>query len=617
VFEARRAGIASRMLRPVSKVLALTGFLAAALTMGAQAGAAPPTLAQLAASKLGLSCSKVTTSDNVSYMKCSGEIPSFDGLGLDADVSIPLTATRAAQTLVMLHGWSQDKTFWEAGSSAGDGAGTWHWNNVWFVSKGWVVVNYTARGFQESCGTTDQDANCTPNGYTHLADRRFETRDSQMLLGKLVDAGIANPKELASTGDSYGGGQTWLLATSLPWQSPNGTKLQLAAGVPMYGWTDLLDSLAPNGRATPAVGQPANHETPYGIAKESYIAGLWAVGRAEANGRYDENPADYGTNLDEQLQRVQQGEPYDPSTDPGLQATVESYRYRSAFDAGDYLAALQAGTVRPVPVLSIQGWTDPLFPAVQTVQMFRKLTAAAPSYPVQMVFGDVGHSNAQNPAWQWQPINTLAYGFLAAHVLGQKSLAPAKQAYSFETECSGSGQPAPIAGQWDSLASSHVQLTSSAAATTSSADANPGDGAASDPIANSGCLTESAGTTDPGAAYYSFPSTGEHLLGLPTVKLRYTLTGQDATVAFKLWDERPDGSKTLVTRADYRLSTAAGDPATGVLKTYLYGNDWVFPAGDTIVLQVTQDDAPYLRPDNEPSVITWSGVTLDLPTYGA
>ena len=131
------------MLSPASKLLPLIVFLASTLAAGAQAEA-PPTLAQLAASKLGLSCSKVTTSDNVSYMKCSGEIPSFDGLGLDTDVSLPLDATRASQTLVMLHGWSQDKTFWEAGTTAGDGTGTWHWNNVWFVSKGWVVINYTA-----------------------------------------------------------------------------------------------------------------------------------------------------------------------------------------------------------------------------------------------------------------------------------------------------------------------------------------------------------------------------------------------------------------------------------------------------------------------------------------
>ena len=601
------------MLRPGSKLLALIVVLASVLAAGAQAEA-PPTLAQLAASKLGLSCSKVTTSDNVSYMRCSGEIPSFDGLGLDTDLSIPLGATRPAPTIAMLHGWSQDKTYWEAGTVAGDGADTWHWNNVWFASEGWVAVNYTARGFQESCGMTDQDANCAPNGYTHLADRRFETRDSQLLLGKLVDAGIADPKELASTGGSYGGGQTWLLATSLPWQSPNGATLQLAAGVPKYPWTDLLDSLAPNGRATAAVDQSAPHNVPFGIAKESYVDGLYAAGRARANGRYDENPADVGTNLDEQLQRIQQGEPYDPSTDPRLQQIIDSYTYRSPYDATDYFAALRAGTVRPVPVLSIQGWTDPLFPAVQTLQMFRKLKAADPRYPIQMVFGDIGHSNAQNPSWQWQPINTLAYGFLEARVLGRMSLAPSAQAYSFQTECSGTGSPAPTAGQWDALASSSVELTSTTATTTSSADPNLADGPATDPIANGGCLAESGSTTDPGGAYYSFPSTGEHLLGLPTVRLPYTLSGQDATVALKLWDERPGGSKTLVTRGEYRLSTAAGDPAAGILEAHLDGNDWVFPAGDAIVLQVTQNDSPYLRPDNEPSAITWAGATLDLPT---
>ncbi len=604
------------MLPPAAKLLPVIVLLASALTAGAQAEA-PPSLAQLAAGKLGLSCSKVTTPDAVSYLRCSGEIPSFDGVGLDTDVSIPIGVTQARQTLLMLHGWSEDRTAWEADTTAGDGAGTWHWNNTWFVSQGWVVVNYTARGFQQSCGATDLDPSCTPNGYTHLADRRFETRDSQVLLGKLVDAGIADPKELASTGGSYGGGQTWLLATSLPWQSPNGTTLRLAAGVAKYPWTDLLDSLAPNGRATPAADQSAPHHAPFGIAKESYVDGLYAAGRAKASGRYDENPTHLGTNLDLQIGRIQQGEPYDASTDPVLRQIVDSYTYRSPYDATDYLDALRAGTVGPVPVLSIQGWTDPLFPAVQTLQMFRKLKAADPSYPIQMVFGDVGHSNAHNPSWQWQPVNTLANRFLEAHVLGRKSVAPAMQAYSFRTVCGGTDGPAPTAGQWDSLASSNVELTSSTAATTSSVDPNPADGLASDPIAHGGCLVESAGTTDPGGAYYSFPSTGEHLLGLPTVRLPYTLVGQDATVALKLWDRRPDGSKTLVTRGAYRLSTAAGDPATGILTTALYGNDWVFPAGDEIVLQVTQNDAPYLRPDNEPSAIAWSGVTLDLPTSGS
>lgn len=602
------------MLRYASKLFALIVVLALVVAAGAQAKARP-TLAQLAAKKLGLSCAKVTTSDKVSYVECTGRVASFDGLGLDTDVSIPLGASRPRQTIVMLHGWGQDKTYWEATTKAGDGADTWHWNNVWFVSKGWVVVNYTARGFQGSCGLQDTAANCTPNGYTHLADRRFETRDSQTLLGKLVDAGIANPRELASTGGSYGGGQTWLLASSLPWKSPHGVRLQLAAGVAKYPWTDLLDSLAPNGRATPAVQQPAQHSVPYGIAKESYISGLWAVGRAEANGRYDANPADPGTDLDEQLARVQAGEPYDPSTDPTLQATIDSFTYRSPYDATAFFKGLAARTVEPVPMLSIQGWTDPLFPAVQTLQMFRKLEAADPGYPIQMIFGDIGHSNAQNPAWQWQPINSTAYRFLEAHVLGKKSLAPRQQALSFQTECSGTAHPAPVAGSWSSLATHTLALTSTTAGTTTSAAPNPADGAASDPIANSGCLKEDANTTDPGGVYWTFANPeATHLLGLPTVQLGYALTGQDATVALKLWDEAPDGSRVLVSRGEYRLSTAGGDPANGTLKTYLYGNDWVFPAGDRIVLQVTQNDAPYLRPDNEPSSIAWSSVKLDLPT---
>jgi hypothetical protein len=251
--------------------------------------------------------------------------------------------------------------------------------------------------------------------------------------------------------------------------------------------------------------------------------------------------------------------------------------------------------------------------------MFRKLKAADPGYPIQMVFGDIGHSNAQNPAWQWQPINGLANRFLAAHVLRRGSHAPRRQAYSFQTECAGgAAHPAPTTGPWSSLSTRVRVYTAKAAGTTTSADPNPADGVDSDPIANGGCLHETGKTTDPGAVYYAFANPRPtHLLGLPKVRLGYTLTGPDAVVALKLWDEAPDGSKVLVTRGEYRLSTATGDPAAGTLQTYLYGNDWVFPAGHKLILQVTQNDSPYLRPDNEPSAIHWSEVTLDLPLRAA
>ena len=593
------------------RVLAIAVVVAAALAR--PAAAAPTPLEQRAEHQLHMTCSHVTTSDGVTYAKCTGEIPTFDGIGIDTDLSIPVGATRPLPTILLLHGWSGDKTDWETDTKAGDGKDTWHWNNVWFASQGWVAVNTTARGFKESCGQTDGDANCG-DGYTHLADRPFETRDSQTILGKLVDAGIAAPGKLAASGGSYGGGQSWLLAASLPWASPKGATLQLAAAVPKYPWTDLLDSLAPNGRATPDPNQSeSSHLAPFGIAKESYVDGLYAAGRAVGDGRYDTDPQHFGTNLDEQYARLQQGEPYDPSTDPRLKAVQDSYLSRSPFFADQYFTAVQNHTVKPVPVLSIQGWTDPLFPAVQTLQMFRRLKAADPAYPITMVFGDVGHSNAQNPSWQWQPINTLDNGFLDARVLGRSNELPAAQAYSFQTECASSDQPAPVSGQWDGLTTGTVVVQGSGTQTTSSADPNPSDGPATDPITHRGCLTEGSGTTDPQGAYWTFPSNGIHVLGLPKVDVAYSMSGQDAAIAFKLWDVAPDGSKTLVTRGDYRLRTADGDPSQGTLSTYLYGNDWVFPSGHQIQLQITQNDGPYLRPDTLPSTIDFTAPRITFP----
>ena len=74
----------------------------------------------------------------------------------------------------------------------------------------------------------------------HLADQRYEARDTQYLLGLLVDQGVAKPDALGVTGISYGGGQSLELAylrdrIRLPdgslhaVASPKGTPLAIAA----------------------------------------------------------------------------------------------------------------------------------------------------------------------------------------------------------------------------------------------------------------------------------------------------------------------------------------------------------------------------------------------------
>jgi predicted acyl esterase len=604
-------------VRPLRFVL--VSLLAAALPVApgsASASTGSRTLAARAQS-LGLQCSQHSPNGAPAFTFCTGEIASFDGIGLDTDLSIPNGATAPLPAVLFLHGWSEDKTSWEANSPAGASPDKWHWNNVWFVSHGWGAINYTARGFKESCGVSDSDANCA-DGYTHLGQRAFETRDSRTLLGMLVDAGIVDRRRILATGGSYGGGQSWLLATNMPWRSPGGARLQLAAAVPKYPWTDLLDSLLVSGRATDRADQSRSHLDPLGVPKESYIDGLYAIGRAVGQGRYDENPDHPGTNIDAQIALVQSGEPYDEK--PDIDRIETSYRSRSPYYAQAYFDAVRAHRVREVPVLSIQGFTDPLFPAVQTLQMWRKLQAADPHYPVQMAFADIGHSNAQNPAGQWHPLNTLAWRFAIAHVLGRTTVAPRAQAYAFRTHCPASAKlQTPLAGTWAWLTRG-AAVASGGAGTTTSADQNPNEGQADDPIAHGGCLTFDDSQNDPLQAYYRWkpPAAGLALLGLPSVSAHYALSGQDATVVIKLWDVRPDGSKTMVTRGVYRLSTAHGDDsASGILRTQLFGNDWMFPPGHTIELQIGQVDAPSWRPDNEPSSISISSVRVRFPTHRA
>ena len=63
---------------------------------------------------------------------------------------------------------------------------------------GYVVVSYSARGFHNSCGfapsrvtdptLTNPDV-CNERGWIHLADARYEGRDTQYLAGLLADEG--------------------------------------------------------------------------------------------------------------------------------------------------------------------------------------------------------------------------------------------------------------------------------------------------------------------------------------------------------------------------------------------------------------------------------------------
>jgi predicted acyl esterase len=99
------------------------------------------------------------------------------------------------------------------------------------------------------------------------------------------------------------------------------------------------------------------------------------------------------------------------------------------------------------------------------------------------------------------------------------------------------------------------------------------------------------------------------LLGEPELQLGVTVVPAiDAEINSRLWDVALDGTATLVTRGTFRWTS-------GSAITYaLQGNGWLFQAGHQLRIQVTQNDAPYLRLDNYPSVINYSFMQLTLPT---
>lgn len=577
----------------------------------------------------GVSCSQASTT---SPMVCTGKIPSWDGVPLDADLTLPAGPLVPRPLIVMLHGYANDKTEWESSSPNSTNPDKDHYNTAWFASRGYAVLTYTARGFHGSCGQGPlTDPRCA-RGWTHLADRRFEVRDTQYLAGLLADYGVADPSRIAVTGGSYGGGQSLLLAMQgdrvsvvpdpanpstydqaklVPWRSPlRHLRMHLAAAVPKYPWSDLVESLMPNGRASDGVILPnGNRLSPVGIEKQSYVTYLFGSGNAPTGYYCPEPCADASANLSTWFARINAAEPY-PAADPLLsQALTQLTTWKSAY----YQDALIGRSRDLVPIFDIQGWTDNLFPEVEGVSLVNKLRAQG--WPVKVALADVGHPLAQNPSNVWSRLNAQASAFLDHYLMG--AAAPALDASAQVTTCDASGGATYQQVDWASLAPNRITFASNTAQATASATDQPA-GPLTDPISvaaahggRGACVVLPAASTAANG-HWDFSVTQPFtLLGEPALHLEVAVGGIDAEIDPLLWDLTPDGSATLVTRGAYRFN---GLPGSASIDIALQGNGWDFLAGHTIRLEVTQNDAPYLRPDNLASAIGYTSVTLTMPT---
>ena len=281
---------------------------------------------------------------------------SFDGSPLFVIVTLPPVPASGLDgnypLVAQNHGWGAPPTSPDDRQYGGPTALEW-------AKDGYVVMQFAARGWGNSCGSAESrainPAACV-NGYIRLDDYRYEARDVQYAVGLLVDEGIADANRVGVHGESYGAGISLALATlknrvmnadgsMSPWTSPAGTPLRIAAAAPFAGWSDLLYSLAPNGRTLDtALTSVTENLSPVGVQKQSIVSGLFSVG--SYSGYYAPAGSNPEADMNTWSATATAGEPY---TTPPAQSLVENFaRFRSPY----YLLAGAYGyeQVEPAPL---------------------------------------------------------------------------------------------------------------------------------------------------------------------------------------------------------------------------------------------------------------------------
>ncbi len=536
-------------------------------------------------------------------------VHSFDGVPLDADVTLPPEGTGPFPTIVMMHGWGGSKTDFEASSPEGNKNITFDWNNIYYAQHGYAVLNYSARGWGNSCGAaaSREDPGCN-KGYLHLADQRYEARDTQYLLGLLADEKLTKPGAIGATGISYGGGQSIELAylknrirlpngEFAPWLSPKGKKLQIKAAYPRWPWSDLVDALLPNGRFLDTQIAPAGQSRePIGVEIQSYDSGLYGTGQAK-NGFYAPTGEDPEADITKWFALTNAGEPY---TFEAEAIANQIYTYHQGYGLSGV----------PAPMLIQNGWTDDLFTPSQALRVYN--AALALKGKVALQFGDLGHSRGSNKENTDQAFQDQGASFFEAR-LKRKGKAPASGSVTAYTQTCPNGAPGGgpyTAAKWSKLHPGTITLGSSGAQSFTSAGGNATIAADFDPIATTDACKTVTAETEPNTANYTLTSPGFTLMGLPTVTATVKTVGPFGEIAARLWDVLPSGEQRLITRGVYRLT----ENQEGTITFQLHGNGYEFPAGDTVKLQLLGRDAPYYRASNGTFAIETTNVTVSLPT---
>src|SRR4051794_4661789 len=565
--------------------------LVAALALAPAAAAAPPR-------PFGHSCAPVEGALYCPTASDAGRVASFDGVPLDVDVYLPLTGDGPFPTIATLHGFGGSKADAEAGGTASTS------NAPFYARHGYAVVVPTARGFGRSCGVPDSRTAPCARGWTHLADVRFEVRDVQYLLGRLVDQGIARPDALGATGVSYGGGPTLMLArlrdrivtpdgTLQPWTAPSGRSLALQAAWARWPWSDLADALVPNGRLG-----PETFATPVGVPLQSWLGLLTSPGVLGAFA--PPAGADPAADIAALAARLDLGEPYGADVSAALDLL---HRFHGALGIPPAASA--------APLLIQAGWTDELFPVGQSLRLYDLLRGRNRRAPVALQVGDLGHARAANHPTDGALLAADALRFFDAQLRRVGRPPRPGSVVAFLQRCPRArprgGGPARTV-RFSRLAPGRVRFGAPGRQRVTSSGGDATLSSRLDPLGLDPCRAVRAEVAR-GTAVATTASPGFTLLGRASIRARVRVRGGDAQLVGRLWDVGPGGRRQrLIDRAVVRV------PPGRRLRFRLNGNGWRFARGHTVKLELVGRDAPAYRPSNGAFAVEVSRLTVALPT---
>ncbi len=566
---------------------------------GARAQAAP------VSSVLGIPCATQPSGVQACVGDTAHRVKSWDGVPLDVNVWLPPAAQHGPFPLIVSHhGWG--------GSKSGDPS---------LALQGYAVLAYTARGFGDSCGSAASraadPAGCA-KGWIHLDDARYEARDTQTLAGRLADLNLVKPRKIGVTGISYGGGISYILATLknrvmlpngslIPWRSPHGKRMKIAAAVPLWGWSDLSYALQPNGNTLDYLSR-----NPYGdrigVSKQSWQSLLFAAGLG--SGFYAPAGADPQADISGWFARITAGEPYDDALSHDLLTQIQ--RFHSAYYLQDGVPAWRQR--RPAPILAYNSWLDDLFPVDEPLRLRNRVLSRWPGAEFSILFAaGAGHPRA--PLGGSTPdIADLTSQFFARRLKGAGGKRLGVRTYT--QSCASSTMLGPFNSQsWRGQHPGEVRLSSAAAQSFNGLGGDATVAAALDPAGHLGsnaCYTQPAAVEPNTATYNAAAATGSGytLIGSPTVITRLAVSGSNAQVDARLWDVAPDGTEAFVTRGVLRPK-----PGTNQAVFQLHPNGWHFAPGHVARLQLLGRDAPTHQASNGTFTVTASNLQLRLPTH--